>query len=349
MYSENIIFHIDLDAFFASVEEAENPSLIDKPVIIGGNDNHGIVSTANYIARKYGVSSAMPMYIAKRKCPNAIILPVNMPLYEDYHNRFIKIIKEFCPMIEVASIDECYIDATNICKSSSAELLAKKIQIAVKKQLKLSCSIGISKNKFLAKMASDYKKPMGISSIFPSDLSEKIWPLDIGKMPMIGKTTELELKKNGITTIGMLSHASSTVLEKVFGKRWAMPYFNANGHGEDNILPTETHDFKSLSIGMTFPNPINEYEKNISILYCFLQKLLERLEENNLYFKTLTVSIKTSNSIVISHSISIEKTNNLEEIFFKLRTLYEEKFNNIYAKTITLFAKNIIKKRSSFF
>jgi DNA polymerase-4 len=161
------ILHVDINAFFASVEELQNPMYIGKPIAVSGHTKRSVISSANYIARKFGVKAAMPVFMAKKLCPSLLILNHHFELYHQYSERFIKLISEqFTNNIEIGSIDECYVDITNLVKSKRQPLdIASAIQNSIKKNIGLNCSIGIANNKFLAKMASDYQKPMGITTM----------------------------------------------------------------------------------------------------------------------------------------------------------------------------------------
>lgn len=174
-----IIFHIDLNAFYASAEVSVDPTLEGKPLVISGNSRRAIVSTASYEARKYGIHSAMPLFQAKQLCKNLVIKPVNFTLYRNLSQSFFEIIRSYSSILEVASIDECYVDFSDYFSKhpSNPVLLAKQIQNEVYEQLKLKCSIGISPNKFMAKMASDMKKPMGITVLNRHNYKELMWLL----------------------------------------------------------------------------------------------------------------------------------------------------------------------------
>lgn len=184
------IFHIDFDAFFASVEENFNPEYNNKPLVVGSKSNGSIVSSANYIARKFGVRSAMPIFQAKKLCPSLIIAEVDYPKYERVSAYVFSYLRDFVSnKMEVASIDECYMDVTDILEKNSeisASDFAKKIQKQIYELTQLTVSIGISSNLFLAKMASDQNKPNGVYEIWPDEIEEKLWPLEIKKMYLIG-------------------------------------------------------------------------------------------------------------------------------------------------------------------
>jgi DNA polymerase-4 len=169
------ILHVDMNCFFPSVEEILNPKLKNKPVVVGGRTKRSVVASANYEARRYGIKAAMPLYRASILCPKAIIVEPHFREYERYHNLFINLLKEkITDKIEVASIDECYIDITSLIKKQSAKSIAIKIQNLLKSKLNLGSSIGIGHNRFMSKMGSNYKKPLGITQMFNEDLISKI-------------------------------------------------------------------------------------------------------------------------------------------------------------------------------
>jgi DNA polymerase-4 len=164
------ILHIDMNCYFVSVELINKPHLAKVPVIVGGKKKRGIVCSANYIARSYGVKAAMPVFSALKKCPNAVLVEPSLGLYSSYHEKFISLIKQnFTNHIEVASIDECYVDITNLIKKKSAQQIAIEIQNLLLSNLNLPCSIGIGNNKFMAKMGSNFKKPLGITQMYQQD------------------------------------------------------------------------------------------------------------------------------------------------------------------------------------
>lgn len=178
-----VILHIDLNSFFASAEILKHPEYADKPIVVAGLSRRSVVSTANYIAREFGVHSAMPLHQALSLCPELVVLEGDYGLYEELSSKFFKLIKTFTPFVEPASIDECYADVTDIIKHYKRPLdLVWKIQQEVYKQLKLPCSIGVAPNKFLAKMASDMRKPMGITILRKQEIKRKLWPLPITEM-----------------------------------------------------------------------------------------------------------------------------------------------------------------------
>ena len=205
-----IIMHIDLNAFFATAEVIKDPSLEGKPLIVAGSSRRGIVSTASYEARKYGIHSAMPTYQAQRLCPGVIIRGGDFELYHRLSNKFFNYVRNYTNIIEIASIDECYADMSECMKDvkDPVEYL-KNLQNDLYEKTKLKCSIGLAPNKFLAKMASDMKKPMGITIIRKKDVKKILWPIKIKDMYGVGKKTFPRLERLGIKTIGDLVRTES--------------------------------------------------------------------------------------------------------------------------------------------
>ena len=186
-----IIMHIDLNAFYATAETIKDPSLVGKPLIIAGSSRRGIVSTASYEARKYGIRSAMPTYMALKLCPDVVIRGVDFALYQKLSNEFFSYIKRYTNIIEIASIDECYADMTECMKDvKDPYKFLEELMDLLYRETKLKCSIGLAPTKFLAKMGSDYKKPMGITIIRRKDIKKILWPLPIKDMNGIGKKNE---------------------------------------------------------------------------------------------------------------------------------------------------------------
>lgn len=212
------ILHLDMDAFFASVEQKRYPKFIGKPIVIGGSGDptkRGVVSTASYAARKYGIHSAMPLKTAHRLCPNAVFLPVDYKEYSKISKKIKNILKEFSPIMQNAGIDEAFLDISLVDKSS--EEIAKDIKNRIKNELDLTCSIGIAPNKLLAKIASDMQKPDGLTVITEDDIENRIWPLDVRKLYGVGPKTEQHLHTMSIKTIGDLALLSIDSLIKRFG------------------------------------------------------------------------------------------------------------------------------------
>src|SRR5208283_3794903 len=215
------ILHMDMDAFFASVEQQRRPELKDKPVVIGGSGDpkrRGVVSTANYKARKYGIHSAMPLKTAYELCPAAVFLPVDMAEYSRVSDIFKDVLQKFSPVMEDVGIDEAFLDLSDIDKAS--EQIAQEIKEQIKEATGLTCSIGVAPNKLLAKIASDLQKPDGLTMISEQDIEQHIWILPARKLYGIGPKTEASLKQMGIDTIGKLAAIPLETLLENFGNSY---------------------------------------------------------------------------------------------------------------------------------
>ena len=290
------ILHIDMNAFFASVEEILNPKLKNLPIAVGGRTSRAsVIASPNYIARKYGVKAAMPNFKAKKLCPNLIIVNHHFDEYEKYSNKFIDFIRhKLTNNIEVMSIDECFADITHKCKNpQDAVNWAKKIQHLLYKEIGLKCSIGVSYNKFLAKMGSDIRKPYGITPIFTKeDIEHYIWPLSIEDMFLIGTSSSKKLRKFNINTIKDLAdEKNNEILKQVLGKNWKVHYLHANGIGNDEL----DHSYnvpKSLSNSETLLTDTNNIEEVYTKIEELTKSMLFRMNSYDLAGRRLSVYVK---------------------------------------------------------
>ncbi len=326
-----LIFHLDLDAFFASCEEAVNPKLRNKPIIVSGRNKRSVVSAANYLARKFGVKAAMPVWQARRLCPQATICAGNYKLYEDMSNLFFDYIKKhFTNICEEMSIDECWIDVTNVVKHYNNDpiKLAKKIQQDIYRNLKLSVSIGISWNKFLAKMATDLHKPRGITSILTqSDLEKKIWPLPIEEMFFVGPASAKKLKSININTIGDLAKYDDLKhLEWLLGSYWYDVRENALGNGSDYV-DTSKNDPKSLSVSHTLLDSTNDPIEIETTFKYIAEELADKLAYYNMAGSVVTVIYKYD----IHHQYTKNETQ--RKLIYRYEDLYSiatRMFSQVY-------------------
>lgn len=322
--------HIDLNQFFAAATRLLEPDLIGKPLIIAGDTRRGIVSTASYEARKYGISSAMPTYIAKKLCPKVIIREVNYKWYQQKSKEFFSYIKEhYSPHIEVASIDECYVDMTDLMKDiKDPYLYLKNLQEDVYNNTHLEASIGLGPTKFLAKMGSDYKKPMGITIIRKKDIKKILYPLPIEDFFGIGKKTCPKLKELGINTIGDFALNDSYEVKKVMGKFYLIAKEWINGEGDDHV-DENPFDPKSISSTNTFLFDTNDYEEISKMLEIKAKEVSLDAIKNNKVGKTITLILKDSSFKSITRSITIDKpTNSFLDIYTNVMNLFDKFFNN---------------------
>ncbi len=339
-----IIFHIDLNAFFASCEMAEDESLRDKPLGIGGTTNRGVLSTANYVARKFGVHSAMSVVEAKRLCPNLIILPGNFDLYHEYSEKFFNLLGEYVTEIEKGSIDEGYIDVTELSDEIHPVDLAEEIQQRLLKEHKLPVSIGIAPNMFLAKMASDIKKPLGITVLRKRDIPKILWPLPIEDMYGIGKKTYPNLKLLGIQTIGDLVHYQNRKkLELVLGGR--LDEFIAKANGVDNrvVNPHRYVEMKSIGNSQTYKQDLYEYQDILEKLTALSRKVTTRLQDDNSVSKTISIQVRYNDFTQINRSYTADQyTDNFYEIYQIVERLYDENQSDKPIRLLGVSVSNLI-------
>ncbi|NMB08605.1 MAG: DNA polymerase IV [Tissierellia bacterium] len=316
------IIHVDMDAFYASVEQRDNPSLKGKPVIIGGASDRGVVCAASYEARRYGVYSAMAGARAKKLCPKGIYLPVNMNKYKNTSKEIHKIFRRYSNTIEPISIDEAFLDITG----KNPLKIAKEIKKDIKEEQGLTASIGISYNKFLAKLASDMEKPNGLTIIKKEEVIEVLKPLSVRKLWGVGPKMESELNKLGIYYIGDIQNYDPNVLISLFGKRGQEIYDFS--HGIDN-RPVE-YNVLNQSIGEeeTFKEDIDNIKYLIEYVENYSINLSNKLMAKGYLGKTITVKIKYNDFSVETRSISLNIPTDREKTIFKTsRYILCEKFN----------------------
>ena len=287
-----VYFHIDMNAFFVSAEKLLDPSLEGKPVAVGGNTRRSVVSTASYEARKLGIHSAMPMTQALELCPELIVIPPHFSYYRELSDKFIALIRSYTDLIEQASIDECYADMTEpISHYDPPLMLAHEIQNRIRSELGLPCSIGIGPNMFLAKMASDMKKPMGITVLRIRDVPTKMWPLPIGDMRGVGKKTEPILLAMNIRTIGDLAnYRDIEKLRPVFGKRTEEILERTRGI-DHRTLVTDWNP-KSMGISETLTEDVDDYDELRGILRSLSRRLAQRMKKDQKLGTGITVRIR---------------------------------------------------------
>lgn len=332
MNKDRVIFHIDMNAFFASCEEIKRPYLKDKPFAVGVRySSKGVLSTANYIARSYGVNSAMTVKDALKKCPNLYILDSDYHFYEECSNNFMSILYEYTDKIEQASIDEAFMDVTDV-KIHPFEL-SKIIQKRILDEAKLPSSIGIAPTKFLAKMASDMKKPLGITVVRPTEIKEKIFPLDISDMFGIGKKTSPLLKDMGINTIGDLYNRLDELHDFLGDKRYIYVKNALECNSSDIVDPNRYNSFSSISNSRTSPHPLTEENEVMEFLIYVTDITYKRIERLKVKPHTLTVQIKDPTLRVTSKS----KTYNTPVIGEAFYEGIKELFNELWdGKTVRL-------------
>ncbi|MCW8900814.1 MAG: DNA polymerase IV [Gammaproteobacteria bacterium] len=318
-----MIIHLDMDAFYASVEEREHPELVGLPVVVGGpSKTRGVVAAANYEARKFGVVSAMPMMQASRLCPELQILPVNMPLYVSVSKQIHEIFNRYTPEIEPLSLDEAFLDVSGSIKLfGSAEEIARRIKQEIKDELRLVVSAGIAPNKFVAKIASDFDKPDGFVVVEEDAMQDFLDPLPVKRIWGVGKKTELQLNNYGITTIKDLRNQSVRWLIDRFGKQGDHIYRLA--HGLDKREVISDAKAKSISAENTFIENISDKEILIAYLSLLTEQVAARLREKNRKGKTVTVKVRFHDFTTIVRSKTLaESTNQTQQIWLLVKSLF---------------------------
>ena len=322
------IFHVDMDAFFVSVEELFDPSLKGKAVVVGGRpDERGVVSAASYEARKFGVHSAMPLRTAARMCPHAIFVDGHPTRYRDYSARVHEVLNRFSPLVEMASIDEAYLDMTGTERLHGPPLAgAHALHQTMKAETRLNCSIGISTARLVSKVASDQAKPNGVLWIMPGAEAAFLAPLDVRKIPGVGKVAEQNLHKLSIRKVGDLARLDGRDLEERFGK-WGLALAGkARGLDAGAWFDTEIGADagpKSISHEHTY----NEDTSDLAVLESTLARLSEmvgrRLRENGLHARTLQLKLRYSDFSTITRAQTLARPTELDtEIFGQARTLF---------------------------
>lgn len=333
------IVHIDLNAFFAQAEVLLNPKLANKAIAIGSDHNRGVISTSSYEARKAGVYSGMSTSEALIKCPDLIIIDVHYSYYKLLSERFFSYLRERYPIIQQASIDECYIDMTDQIKEPYYDYLFD-LQLNLYKTCQLKCSIGLGETKFLAKMASDYKKPLGITIIMKKDIPEILWPIKIEKMYGIGKKSAPRLVELGIKTIGDLAKTDDERVKRLLGKSFTYHQAHANGYG-DNIVDSDYRDPKSISVERTLSFDVsNEDELIEDFKYCVVE-LVKELKKKRKKATSISIKLRDNNFSTRSKRQTIKSTSDESEIFLVVSKLFEEFYDHKPLRLIGVGAEKI--------
>ena len=301
----------DLDAFFASVEQLDNPELQRKPLLIGGDpEGRGVVSTCSYEARKFGIRSALPMKKAVELCPEAIILPPNMKRYKEISQQVLKVFYNFTPDILPVSIDEAYLGVN----SGSGSHIAEQIRGTIRQELGLPISIGISYNMLLAKIACELAKPDNLKAIWPEDVQEMLWPLPVEKLPGVGPVTREKLNNIGIKTIRDLAQFSEKKLIKLLGSNAKTLKNYAQGY--DNREIVDTGERKSISKEKTFPQDVIDRNYILTILHELSEEVGYQLRSKNLYTRTVSIKIRYADFTTITRDKTFYESTDLDSDIF---------------------------------
>lgn len=308
---KKIIFLVDMNSFFISCEALRHPEIADKPAAVAGDpkNRRGIILTANYEARKSGIKTTMPVQQALRLCPGLQLIPPDHRFYEDKSREVMRLLCSYTPVIEQNSIDEAWLDMTG-CQGLFGTPLeaARNIMDNIKSNLGLNCSIGISENKFLSKMASEMKKPLGITELWKKDIEKKLWPLPLAAMYGIGRQTAEKLNDMGLKTIGDIAVYDKARLVKKLGKFGGELYELANGNDYSAVCPRDEEDIKSIGRSLTLACDITRLEEARPIILKMSEEVSAAARKHGKKGHTVQVTIKFSNFKTITRQASVKST-----------------------------------------
>ncbi|MCA9003692.1 MAG: DNA polymerase IV [Planctomycetaceae bacterium] len=305
------ILHVDMDAFYASIEERDHPELQGQPIIVGGQAEHrGVVSAANYPARKFGVHSAMPMKTARQLCPQAHFFPVRMSDYAEVSQSLQKIFRKYTPLVEPLSLDEAFLDVSGSqLLFGNGREIATSIKQEVRQSLHLIASVGVAPNKFLAKIASDADKPDGLVVVDPDQIQEFLDPLPVSRVWGIGKVATQRFNRLGIQTISQLRVLELPVLTELFGDQGSHLWNLAQGLDDRAVVPER--QAKSISRETTFSSDVNDQEILRTVLISLVEDVARRLRKNKLRGKTIQLKIRYDDFSTFTRSITISQPTDL--------------------------------------
>ena len=321
-----MIIHADMDAFYASVEIREQPELAHQPVAVGGSaEGRGVISAANYIARQFGVHSAMPTATAKRLCPKLVLLPGRMSLYVQVSQQIREIFQRFTPVIEPLSLDEAFLDVYASEKLfGSARSIGQQIKQSVLDELRLVVSIGIAPNKFVAKIASDIDKPDGFIYVAKDGIQDFLDPLPIKRLWGVGKVTENTLKTLGIQTVRDLRLQPKELLQNRFGEHGLHLWDLA--HGIDPRSVISDHEAKSISHEMTFPTDIDDRDILLAELLHLTEQVARRLRYHHLQGRTVQLKVRYSDFTTLTRSHTIDNPTDVTQLLWHtVKSLFQTK------------------------
>ncbi|MBM4072530.1 MAG: DNA polymerase IV [Planctomycetes bacterium] len=316
MTTDPTILHVDMDAFYASVEQRDRPELRGKPVIVGGVKGRGVVSAASYEARKFGVHSAMPISTARRLCPQGIYLPVRMSHYAAISRQIRSIFLSFTPLVEPLSLDEAFLDVRG-CEGlfGSVPDIARQIKQRIRAETGLIASVGVAPNKYLAKLASDVGKPDGYIVLLPEKVGEFLSPLPVSRIWGVGAKSEKRLHDIGIRTIGQIAAMPERLLSDRFGEMGRHIWQLANGQDDRTVVPDR--EAKSVSTETTFAQDIGDR----AILRVWLLELVDhlasRLRHEQIWARTIDLKIRSSDFRTVTRSTTLAEPTNVTNVIWK--------------------------------
>jgi DNA polymerase-4 len=353
MYPKNgrVILHVDMNSFYASVEVSYDPALKGKPLAIAGNpeERRGIIVTCSYEARAFGIKATMPLWEAKRLCPGLIIKTPNFDRYRKASLEMFEYLRTYTPIVQPVSIDEGYVDITDCYEQGTPLQLAKKIQRELLEKLNLPCSIGIAPNKFLAKMASDMKKPLGITVLRKRDVETVLWPLLVAEMHGVGSKTAEKLKPINILTIGDLAKAQDVQLKTLLGINGERLKQRANGVDDRPVDPDAIYEFKSIGNSTTLPTDTTEDHVIFSVLRKLADSVSRRLKRKESLALTVQLVIRYFDRKTITRSKKLENPIvESKDIYNEIHQLWKKHWNEEPVRLLGITTMDLIEKKAAF-
>ena len=331
---QKVIFLVDMNAFFISCEMTRNDSLVGTPAAVAGDPKKrsGIILAANYEARSCGVKTTMVLHEALKLCPEIILVPPDHHFYQQKSEEVMALLSNYTPMLEQNSIDEAWLDMTG-CEGLFGKPLkaAQRIMDEIKDSLRLWCSIGIAENKFLAKMAAEMKKPLGITELWEADIPKKLWPLPVKEMYGIGAKTAEKLNRMGMRTIGDLAKSDVNLIIKTFGKGGNEIYLHANGIDNSPVLSHMTDDMKSIGRSTTLPEDISDIEKAKLVLMELADDIGMTARMHDKKGRTVHITLKYSDFRVVTKQTTIPATCTTKEIYQTACSLLEQNWKRSHS------------------
>lgn len=324
------IFLVDMNAFFISCEMTRNPSLVGKPSAVAGDPKKrtGIILAANYEARAFGVKTAMVLYEALRLCPGLTLVPPDHSFYEKKSSEVMNLLSDYTLTLEQTSVDEAFLDMTGMEQLFGRPIDSSKIIMnEIKDKLNLWCSIGISENKFLAKMASEMKKPLGITELWKSDIPEKLWPLPISYMHGVGEKTAEKLKRLNIQTIGDLARMDIKLIDRQLGKLGSVIHSHANGIDNETVVPNKPGDMKSIGRSATLPEDVSDIERAKTVLLELADDIGMTTRKYCKKGRTVQITLKYTDFQSVTRQMTVPLTNSTSEIYHAGIKLLEQNWN----------------------
>ncbi|SFD52249.1 DNA polymerase-4 [Lentibacillus persicus] len=344
-----VIFHVDMNSFYASVETAYNPKLKGKPLAIAGNpeERKGIVVTSSYEARAKGVKTTMQLWEARRLCPELIVMRPNFDRYRTASKEIFQMLAEITSYVQPVSIDEGYMDVTGTEEHGSPIEIAENLQQKIHRKLDLPCSIGIAPNKFLAKMASDMKKPMGITILRKRDISDKLWPMPIEEMYGVGAKTANKLRKFNINTIGDLANADSYQLKQILGINGERLRNRANGIDSRPVDPEAVHEFKSIGSSQTLAEDTTDDSEIRTLMHKLAENVERRMKRKQAAGQSIQIMIRYHDRKTVTRSKKLHQfIENKDDILYFANELFQKHWNTEPIRLLGITVQDVDEKQN---